>query len=121
MLKPMLLRVTAPGKCARGAMSPTEACHAGLLNAEPQPMRKVNMSSSHGVIRPVHAHTASPIETANMKLCAPSITLRRSRLSAIAPAMSDNSMIGNVTDACTSATMSADLAIDVIIQAAPTD
>ena len=29
--------------------------------------------------------------------------------------------IGKVTEACTSATMSADLAIDVIIHAAPTD
>ena len=56
-----------------------------------------------------------------MKICAPSITLRRSRLSAIAPATSDSSMIGSVTDACTSATMSADGAIEIIIHDAPTD
>ena len=49
------------------------------------------------------------------------MTLRRSRLSAIAPATSDNNIVGSVTDACTSATMSADCAIEIIIHDAPTD
>jgi hypothetical protein len=121
MLKPMLLSATAPGSCVRGTMSPTDACHAGPLNAAPHPIRKVNSSSNQGVIAPVHAHTASPMETRSMNTCAPSITLRRSRLSAIAPANNDSNMIGNVTDVCTSATMCAESAIDVIIQEAPTD
>ena len=56
-----------------------------------------------------------------MKICAASMTLRRSMLSAIAPATSDNSMIGSATEACTSATMSADCAIESIIHDAPTD
>ena len=55
-----------------------------------------------------------------MKNCAVSMTRRRSKLSAIAPAASENSMIGSVVEACTSATMSADEEIEAIIQAAPT-
>ena len=43
-----------------------------------------------------------------MKHCATSITLRRSKLSASAPDGSDNSMIGSVVEACTSATMLAE-------------
>src|SRR5690606_15940751 len=49
-----------------------------------------------------------------------SITLRRSKLSAIAPETSENSIIGRAVDACTSATISADEAMSVIIHAAPT-
>ncbi len=56
-----------------------------------------------------------------MNVCAASITLRRSRLSAIAPAISDNNITGNVTDACTSATISADCPSEIIIHDAPTD
>ena len=121
MLKPMLLSATAAGSCVRGTMSPTDACHAGPLNAAPQPIRNVNSNSSHGVISPVQAQIDKPIDTHSMNTWAPSITLRRSRLSAMAPANSDNSMIGKLTDVCTSATMCGDSAIDVIIQDAPTD
>ena len=121
MLNPILFSATAPGSSARDTMSPTDACHAGALNAAPQPIRNVSDSNSHGVIRPVQAHIASSTEIESMKLCAASITLRRSRLSAIAPAISDNSIVGNVTDAWTSATMSADCAMEIIIHDAPTD
>ena len=121
MLNPMLLSATAPGNSARGTMSPTDACHAGALNAAPQPIRNVNSSSNHGVTRPSHVHTASATDTTSMKSCAASMTWRRSKLSAIAPATSDNSMIGSVADACTKATMSADCAIWIIIHEAPTD
>ena len=48
------------------------------------------------------------------------MTLRRSNPSATAPAINENSMTGSVVDVCTSATMSAEVAMDVIIQATPT-
>src|SRR5690606_6815578 len=48
------------------------------------------------------------------------MTLRRLKLSAIAPETSANSMIGRAVDACTNATMSADDEMMVIIHAAPT-
>ena len=55
-----------------------------------------------------------------MKPCATSMTTRRSKLSAIAPEASENSMIGSAAEACTRATRSADCVMDVISQAAPT-
>src|SRR5688572_11857661 len=55
-----------------------------------------------------------------MKHCATSITERRLKLSASAPDTSENSMIGRVVEAWTSATRSAEVEIEVIIQAAPT-
>src|SRR5262245_42252858 len=121
MLKFMLLSATAPASSERGTMSPTDACHAGPLNAPPHPIKNVSDSSSHGVKSPVHAHTESVSDMISMKLCAASMTLRRSRLSAIAPEISDNNMVGSVMDACTSATISADCAIESIIHDAPTD
>jgi hypothetical protein len=121
MLNPMLFSATAPGNSERGTMSPTDACHAGALNALPHPIRNVNSSRSHGVISPSHAKTASTIETSRLNTCVASMTLRRSRLSAIAPAINENSMIGSVTDTWTSATIAGAGAIESISQDAPTD
>jgi len=101
-------------------MSPTDACQAGPLKATPQPIRKVKVSSTQGVIQPIQVIAASPAETSSMKVCAASMILRRSTVSASAPAASDSSMIGRVTEACTRATIWAE-AMEVIIHAAPTD
>src|SRR3954454_19999261 len=49
------------------------------------------------------------------------MSLRRSKLSAMAPAARENSMIGSVVDACTKAIIPADAPREVISQAAPTD
>ena len=49
------------------------------------------------------------------------MSLRRSKLSAMAPAARENSMIGSVVEACTRATRSADAPMEVISHAAPTD
>jgi len=121
MLKPMLLSATAPGTSGRGTMSPTDACHAGAKNAEPQPIAKVKRRSVHGPTKPNHAQIESARDTESMKICAQTMTRRRSMLSAIAPATSESSMIGSEVEACTSATMSGDGAIESIIQEAPTD
>jgi hypothetical protein len=101
-------------------MSPTDACQDGLFSAVPQPIRKVKNKSSHGVIRPYQAKSVSVTETASMKHCAVSMIFLRSKLSAKAPAASAKSMIGSEVDACTSATMFAELDMEAIIQAAPT-
>ena len=78
MLKATLFNVTAAGTSARGTMSPTEDCQAGLLSALPQPSRKVKTSSGQGESSPYQAKTASMAETASMKPCAGSMILRRS-------------------------------------------
>ena len=121
MLKPIELSVTAPGKSSRGTISPIEACQLGLNSAVPEPIRKVNTSSSQGVSRPISPSTASSSDTSAMPLCAMIITMRRSKLSASAPAAMENTMIGSVAAACTSATILCELVSVVIIQPAPTD
>ena len=117
----MLFIATALGRMARGTMSPTDACQAGPLIAVAQPRRKVNPSSSQGVIQPAHAVAASSADTSSMNAWQAIITLRRSRLSATAPAHCDKSMIGRVVAAGTSAISKGDAERDVIIHAAPTD
>ena len=102
-------------------MSPTDACQAGAVNAEPHPIRNVNVSSSHGVIAPNQVQSASTADTTSRNVCARIIRRRRSKLSAMAPATRASSTIGSAVEACTSATMSAERAIEVIIHAAPTD
>src|SRR5262245_25007985 len=55
-----------------------------------------------------------------MKSCAVIMTLRRSKLSAMAPDASEKSMIGRAVEAWTRATIPAESVIEAIIQAAPT-
>ena len=121
MLKPMLLRATALGTSTRGTMSPTDACQAGAKNAEPTQMEKVKRSSVHGPMSPNQANKESAKETMSMKICAKTMTRRRSMFSAIAPATRERSMIRRDVEVWTRATMSGDGAIWSIIQDAPTD
>src|SRR3546814_5236609 len=116
----MLFSVTAPGRSSRGTRSPIDACQDGLCSAVPQPMKKVKASSSQGVSRPATAKMASPVDTTIINICATSMILRRSKLSASAPAASEKIIMGSVVAACTNATISSDVEMVVIIQPAPT-
>jgi hypothetical protein len=73
-----------------------------------------------GVTRLSHASTVSAVAPVSEINSATSATTRRSCMSAMAPAGIEISMIGNINAVCTSATLSADDAICVIAQAAPT-
>jgi len=64
--------------------------------------------------------TASAVAPVSAKQSEPSATIRRSYISAMAPAGIEISMIGSISAVCTSATLSADDVICVIAQAAPT-
>src|SRR5260221_12960504 len=75
-LKLKLFNVTAAGRRARGTRSPTVACQDGLLRAVPHPIRKVNVSRSHGVIKPAQLATVSATDTQSMKHNATSMTAR---------------------------------------------
>ncbi|MNY05025.1 hypothetical protein D3C86_1377290 [compost metagenome] len=120
MLKPTLFSVTAAGKSSRGTISPTDACQDGLLSAVPQPIMKVKKSRSQGVSQPDQAKTVSSTEAVSISSCAEIMMRRRSKLSASAPEISENSMIGKEVEACTRAIMFSELESDVIIHAAPT-
>src|SRR5690606_7678520 len=88
--------------------------------AVPQPMEKVKVSSNQGVSSPANPKIAMPAETTIIMICAVSMMLRRSKLSARAPAASEKILMGRVVAACTRATISSELEMDVISQAAPT-
>ena len=102
-------------------MSPTDAYQAGPLIAVAQPTRKVKASSDQGVSKSIQANNAKRAETNSIDSWQASMTRRRSRLSATAPAQRESSMIGKVVDAGTSATSMGEPDSDVIIHAAPTD
>src|SRR3984893_5184638 len=103
-----------------GTCSPPEDCHAGPNSAMPQPTTKQNASRVCGVMRPSHAITDSEVAPGDAIDNETRATMRRSYMSAIAPAGIEISMIGSINAVCTSATLSADDVIWVMAQAAPT-
>ena len=70
--------------------------------------------------RPSQASTDSAVAPDSAIDSEISATMRRSYMSAMAPAGIEISMIGSISAVCTSATLSADDVICVIAQAAPT-
>ena len=116
----MPLSATADGSVSAGTCSLTEACQAGPNSAMPLPTMKQNTSRTFGVTRPSQASTVSADAPVSAIASETSATMRRSYMSAMAPAGIEISMIGSISAVCTSATLSADDVICVIAQAAPT-
>ena len=86
----------------------------------PLPTMKQNASRIFGVTRLSQASTVSAVAPTSAIASETSATMRRSYMSAMAPAGIEISMIGSISAVCTSATLSADDVICVIAQAAPT-
>ena len=80
------------------------AWYAGRDSAIPQPSRKVNVSSSAGVIRPATVSAASATATHAWNSCTPINMRRRSRMSASAPDGSASTSTGSIAATCTIAT-----------------
>src|SRR5271165_4857413 len=116
----MPLSATAEGSASAGTCSLTDACHAGPNKAIPLPMMKQETSRRTGVTSPNHARAESEIEQVKAIDRATIPTIRRSNMSAIAPAGVDTRATGSINDVWTSATISVDEEICVIVQAAPT-
>ena len=116
----MPFSATAAGRVSAGTCSLTEDCQAGPNSAMPLPTMKQNASRICGVTRPNHASTDSAVAPTSAIDSETSATMRRSYMSAMAPAGIEISMIGSIRAVCTSATLSADDVICVIAQAAPT-
>ena len=116
----MPLSATADGNVSLGTCSVTEDCHAGPNSAMPLPTIKQNVSRISGVTRLSHASTASAVAPQSAIDSETSATMRRSYMSAMAPAGIEISMIGSINAVCTSATLSADDVICVMAQAEPT-
>src|SRR5712671_7049631 len=116
----MPFSATAAGNVSAGTCSLTEDCQAGPNSAMPQPTTKQNASRICGVTRPSHAITDSAVAPESAIDSEASATMRRSYMSAMAPAGIEISMIGSISAVCTSATLSADDVIWVMAHAAPT-
>src|SRR5438309_5283524 len=116
----MPFNATADGSVSAGTCSLTEACQAGPNSAMPQPTTKQNVSRMLGVTRLSQASTVRAIAPTSEIDSEISATMRRSYMSAMAPAGIEISMIGSINAVCTSATLSAEDVIWVIDQAAPT-
>jgi hypothetical protein len=116
----MPLSATAEGSVSLGTCSLTEDCQAGPNSAMPLPTIKQNASRICGVTRPSHASTASAVAPDSAIDSETSATMRRSYMSAMAPAGIEISITGSIKAVWTSATLSADDVICVMAQAAPT-
>lgn len=79
------------------------ACQAGLLSAEPQPIRNVMLSNKAGPVAPKAALTASTAASTAMKIVLPLSNFLRSRVSAKTPAGSDRKNTGSRLAVCTRA------------------
>ena len=71
-------------------------------------------------MRPIHASSVREVAPVSAIASETSATMRRSCMSAMAPAGIEISMIGSINEVWTSATLSADDVICVMAQAAPT-
>src|SRR5271165_3045795 len=94
----MPFSATAEGSASAGTCSLTDACHAGPNKAIPLPMMKHEASRRAGVMTPSPARTDSEIEPVNAIDRATIPTIRRSNISAIAPAGVDTRATGNIND-----------------------
>src|SRR5712691_7951742 len=116
----MPFSATADGSVSAGTCSLTEDCQAGPNSAMPQPTTKQSASRICGLMWPNQVRSVSAVATTS-EIDSDSIaTMRRSYMSATAPAGIQISITGSIKAVCTSATLSADEAICVIAQAAPT-
>ena len=116
----MPLSAIAAGKASTGTCSLTDACQLGPNKAMPLPMTKQNPSRISGVTMPSQVSTVNAMAPVSAIDSDTRATIRRSYISATAPAGIEISMIGNISAVCTNATWSAEEVIWVIAQAAPT-
>ena len=82
----------------------------------PTPSKKVNTSRICGVTVPVSVIMPSTVAAATMDACVKSRNLRRSKISASAPAGSAIKNTGRLTATCTSATHMGERVSDVMSQ-----
>src|ERR1700733_7337546 len=109
---------TVSGISSRGTSSGTIACHAGLFIAEPILSRKVNASNAHGDTWPKKVRMARIPTEHSIHACQKISSLRRSKMSAVAPASSPSSSTGRLAAVCISAISKGD-AVNAVISHVP--
>ena len=119
-LKLMPLRVMAGVSSSRGTSSGMIACHAGALSAEPMPSMKLSPSTVHSVVMWRQVRMPSAPAASSIQTWEKISSLRRSTISASAPAGSARKNIGRLEAVWISETISGDFESEVISHAAPT-
>src|ERR671913_1022309 len=113
-------RAIAWGSSLLGTRSGWSDCHVGRFTASPKPSAKVSARSSAGVMAPIQVRTASTRATKNIQTWTAISSLRRSTMSAKAPAGKAATRKGKLVAVCTSATRVGEGESEVISHAAPT-
>ena len=119
-LKPAEFQATPAAKLRCETTSGVIACQAGSFSTAPKPIRKVSASSSAGVIFPASVSAPRPAAASTIQLWVKSSSLRRSTMSASAPAGNTTRNTAMLPAACTRPTINGDMVSEVISQAAPT-
>src|SRR6516164_4381051 len=112
----MPFSATADGSVSAGTCSLTEDCQAGPNNALPLPTTKHSASRVGGLSSPNQVSTVSRVAPDSAIDSDTSATMRRSYMSAMAPAGIAISITGSINAVWTSATLSAEDAICVMAQ-----
>ena len=97
------------------------ACHAGAIKAPPVPNKKVKHKTSKGEASFLQTMNANSAATSIMNTLMMISSLRRSIISAKAPAGSASKKTGKVVDVCTNATINGDVLKSAINQLAATE
>ena len=118
--RPSPVSATASVRSLRGTASDVVDCQAGEFIAAPAPRANVRMSNNHGVVAPKTVSTPSAAAEDSIHPCVNSNILRRSIMSAMAPAGRASSTMGRLAAVCMSATITGDSVSEVISHAAPT-
>src|SRR6185503_15272620 len=116
MLKPAEFKATADPSLETGTRSGVSAGHAGSFIKAPAPSRKVKNSSRAGVQVDVIVRIPRMSAAATMELWVKSRNLRRSTMSASAPAGKAINSTGRLRATCTSDTHMGDRVSEVISQ-----
>lgn len=95
-------------------------CQAGLISAMPLPTTKQRANNRVGVVKLNQPSAPSAVAPHNSIESATTATIRRSCMSAMAPAGIEITITGSNNAVCTKATWFAEDVISVIAQAAPT-
>jgi len=119
-MKPALLRATPLIRLLRSSSSGTMAWNAGMLRAEPMPIRKDMASSTSGVIWCMKVSPDSTAAQPSMNTWVVMSSLRRSRISARAPAESPSSSTGRVVPVSIRATSRGEVVRWAICHFSPT-
>lgn len=117
----ILPSATACDRFSLGTVSGINAAQAGAIKAPPVPNKKVKHNTAKGEASFLHTKNANSAAASIINTLMKISSLRRSIISANAPAGSASKRTGKVVDVCTNATINGDVLKSAINQLAATE